>query len=172
MTPQEIEAADHIMKVATVRGITVNSFLPLDKNGQKSSPPILGKTSNDQLLIALLASQYLIAEGLLVAEAYSDTSHLYKLTKKGLELQESGLDFSSYLNAEKEKKRKQNEKDELDFRHKILQIEDLETKLKIINKEQLDFWKSQKEKNVQTTLIAIISALFALVAMLKSFGYF
>ena len=101
---------------------------------------------------------YLVDEGLIVFR-----SGFINLTPKGEQFQKSGKSYGEYL----EEKKKKSERDD---RHKDLQIQDLETKLKVMNEAQLNFWKSQKQKNIQTTIIAMISAVFALIAMLKSFG--
>jgi len=82
----------------------------------------------------------------------------------GEQLQKSGKSYGDYLDEKKKKA-------ERDDRHKDLQIEDLETKLRVMNQAQLDFWKAQKQKNVQTTVIAIISAVLSLISMFKSFGF-
>jgi hypothetical protein len=122
----------------------------------KMSPTGFGelRTSDDRRI-----ATYLADEGLIVLL----NSGMIALTPKGEQFQKSGKSYADYL----EEKKKKSERDD---KHKELQIQDLETKIKVMNEAQLDFWKSQKQKNVQTTIIAIISALFALIAMMKSFG--
>ena len=94
---------------------------------------------------------------------------VYDLSKVGREILESGKSFHEYL---KDKEYQKFEKEKREDYKNELQIQELETKLNTLNNAQLDFWKAQKEKNLQTTLIAIISALFSFVALLKSWGYF
>ncbi len=94
----------------------------------------------------------------------------YELTTKAVELLSMGKDFRYYLKKKVEKEVKQTEKEEMEREHRVLQIEDLKEKLKVMNKAQLQFWNEQKARNKQLTLIAIISGLFSLVALLKVWG--
>lgn len=106
------------------------------------------------------ALDFLEKEGY-IEQSYNDKNgNQYLLTIKGIQLKHSG----GYA--------KQLATEERNEHYKNLQVQDLETKLNIMNAEQRDFWKAQKQKNCQTTLMAIISALFSLFAMLKTFGVF
>jgi hypothetical protein len=97
---------------------------------------------------------------------------MYKLTTWGFDYFRSGKRFEEWLKELEEKEAKQAEKEQRDDYFRTLQIKDLEEKINIMNVEQRDFWKAQKQKNLQTTLIAIISALFSLVALMKTWGFF
>jgi len=115
------------------------------------------------------AIQLLYSDMIIIEE--DKGKHLkYKLTQSGLELQRSEKKYAEYLEERKTKELNQAEKANLDSEVKELQKQDLITKLNTINPVQLDFWKAQKQKNVQTTIIAIISAAFSLISMLKAFG--
>lgn len=151
MTQKEIEAADIIIKNATSHGVLYTSLFHPDEENKLDRP------------VTNTAVKYLVENGLLEVFQHHAESFLYRLTTKGLDLQRSGKNYSDYLEEQKQKA----ERDNL---HKDLQIQDLVTKLNTINPNQLDFWKSQKERNKQATLIAIIAALFSFIAMLKSFG--
>ena len=153
MTQKEIEAADILIKGATSHGVLYTSLFHPDEEKEAFRP------------ITNVAVKYLKEDGLIEVFQHHESSFLYRLTAKGLDLQRSGKNYSDY-------REEQKQKAERDNLHKDLQIQDLITKLNTINPNQLDFWKSQKERNKQATLIAIIAALFSLVAMMKSFGFF
>ncbi len=153
MTQKEIEAADIIIKGATSHGVaSISLFHPDEKN--KALRPITN-----------VSVKYLVENGFLDVYEHAEGSFLYRLTTKGLDLQRSGKNYSDFL-------KEQKQKAERDNLHKDLQIQDLITKLNTINPNQLDFWISQKERNKQATLIAIIAALFSLVALIKAWGFF
>ena len=153
MTQKEIEAADILIKGATSHGVLYTSLFHPDEEKEAFRP------------ITNVAKKYLVEDGLLEVFQHHESSFLYRLTAKGLDLQRSGKNYSDY-------REEQKQKAERDNLHKDLQIQDLITKLNTINPNQLDFWKSQKERNKQATLIAIIAALFSLVALLKAWGFF
>ncbi len=153
MTQKEIEAADILIKGATSHGVLYTSLFHPDEEKEAFRP------------ITNVAKKYLVEDGLLEVFQHHESSFLYRLTAKGLDLQRSGKNYSDY-------REEQKQKAERDNLHKDLQIQDLITKLNTINPNQLDFWKSQKERNKQATLIAIIAALFSLVAMMKAWGFF
>ena len=77
-------------------------------------------------------AKYLVDEGFITFN-----SGMIALTPKGEQFQESGKSYADYL----EEKKKKAERDD---RHKDLQIQDLEMKLEVMNKEQLKFWHRQR----------------------------
>jgi len=99
---------------------------------------------------------------------------MYKLTTWGFDYFRSGKQFEERLKELEEKEAEQLRKDERDEKTKDAQLQKLEAELLVLKDmqaEQRDFWKAQKAKNIQTTLIAIISALFSLVALMKTWGF-
>lgn len=94
----------------------------------------------------------------------------YELTIKAVQLLSKGKNFRDYLNEKGEKAAAEKTKAERDEHHKNLQIRDLEEKLKVMNVEQRDFWKEQKARSKHLTILAIISAIFSLAALLKAWG--
>lgn len=117
-------------------------------------------------------ANFLKEDGLLEIKNSSTGNPGYELTPKAVKLLSNQKGYGDYIKEEKEKEAKQQEKEKLDEYYRTLQVEDLVKKLNAINPSQLDFWKSQKQKNIQTTLIAIISALLSLVTLMKTFGLF
>lgn len=111
-------------------------------------------------------------EGLVETIRMGGWHETFKLTSKGHSLFESKKGIEGYLKDNADTKSRQMEKEQRDDYFRTLQIKDLEEKLNVMNVEQRDFWKAQKQKNLQTTLIAIISALFSLVALMKTWGFF
>jgi hypothetical protein len=153
MTQKEIEAADILIKGATSHGVLYTLLFHPDEKNEAFRP------------ITNVAVKYLEESGFLEVYQHHAESFLYRLTAKGLDLQRSGKNYSDYLEEQKQKTEREN-------LHKDLQIQDLITKLNTINPNQLDFWKSQKERNKQATTIAIIAALFSLAALMKAWGFF
>lgn len=93
-------------------------------------------------------------------ENYKNTTRIYDLSREAKKSLQSGKNIVDCVNDMLEKEK--NEK-----YLKSLQVRDLEEKLNIMNLEQRRFWAEQKARNKQLTLIAIISALFSLFALLK-----
>lgn len=91
------------------------------------------------------------------------TTHHYDLSKEAKIALQNGKNLVDYL---KEK----DEKEIRDQKIKGLQFDDLQFKVDKMNQEQVEFWKSQKQRNLQLTLIAIISTLFSLIALMKTWG--
>jgi len=159
MTEEEIKAADLILKYATPTGITVKRIQI------KVGVPEVKQSSLHS------AALYLKDDGLIEIDNSSTVDHAkLKLTSPGLEFKASEKRYADYLVEKAEKAKKQSIKEDMDWKHKKLQVQDLITKLNEINPEQLDFWRSQKKRNKQATAIAAIGLLFSLMALLKSFG--
>jgi hypothetical protein len=103
----------------------------------------------------------------LVATDYNNIHH-YRLLDKGLEYQQKEKDIREFIKKEAEREAKELAKEERDEHYKNLQVKDLEEKLGVMNVKQRDAWAAQEIRNKQLTLIAIISAIFSFVAMMKS----
>jgi hypothetical protein len=155
MTPREIEAADFIIRLAGFSGMTAE---------------LIAQQSGKNILEVKKAAAHLKMEKLIEVDKQDFMTETYSLTATGIDFQESRKKYIEYLEEKAEKLRVQSEKEGRDEYHKSLQIKDLETKLNVMNTKQLDFWKAQKQKNVQTTIIAIIGAFFSIIAFLKSYG--
>lgn len=126
MTQKEIEAADILIKGATSHGVLYTSLFHPDEEKEAFRP------------ITNVAVKYLKEEGLLEVFQHHESSFLYRLTAKGLDLQRSGKNYSDYLEEQKQKA----ERDNL---HKDLQIQKLEAEmlvLKDMQAEQRTFWQS------------------------------
>ncbi len=93
---------------------------------------------------------------------------LYKLTRKGFELKESGKGYQNYLDDEAEKKRKQTEREERDEQIKIYQYEDLKRKVTEINDEQLKFWRRQRWQFWLTLMVAGAAFILSTINFVKS----
>lgn len=108
----------------------------------------------------------LINDGILQRDSNASETAT-RLTDLGKDIKRRDNGYVEFLKKKEEKRIK----DERDDRYKTLQVQELVMKLNTINPEQLDFWKSQKIKNNQTTIIAIIGIIISLIALLKSFGW-
>lgn len=159
MTKLEIKAADLLLEYGNP-----NKSIKVDYCINVKMVPYMTKE------ILITASLYLKEYGF-VELSDLGVNKMYTLTTSGYDYYRSGKRIGDYLQEQSDKEAKRIAKEEQDEHHKNLQIRDLDEKLNIMNVEQRDFWKAQKQKNVQTTLIAIISAVFSFIALLKAFGY-
>lgn len=101
-------------------------------------------------------AKYLVDEGLITFN-----SGMIALTPKGEQFQKSGKSYGDYL---EEKKMKA----ERDDRHKELQIQDLETKLNLMNAEQLKFWHRQRWQFWLTIMVAGAAFILSIINFVKS----
>jgi hypothetical protein len=101
-------------------------------------------------------AKYLVDEGFITL-----SSGMIALTPKGEQFQKSGKSYGEYLNEKKVKA-------ERDDRHKDLQIQDLETKLKVMNAEQLKFWHRQRWQFWLTFMVASAAFILSIINFIKS----
>ncbi len=101
-------------------------------------------------------AKYLADEGLILFNFAT-----IALTPKGEQFQKSGKSYADYL------KEKQS-KAERDDRHKDLQILDLETKLNLMNAEQLKFWHRQRWQFWLTIMVAGAAFILSIINFIKS----
>lgn len=158
MTAEEIKCANCIIERAFFQNATEAEIV----NSNLLSPHIFK-----------IVAQFLKDEGLIeIGGVGGGWAKVYELTSKGNTLHKSGKGIEGYLKDKEETNARKTDKEQRDDYFRTLQIKDLEEKLNVMNVEQRDFWKAQKAKNLQTTLIAIISALFSLIALMKTWGFF
>lgn len=116
------------------------------------NPTGFGELTADGRRIA----KYLVDEGLI--KVYGG---FINLTPKGEQFQKSGKSYADHLT---EKKMKADRDD----RHKDLQIQDLETKLNLMNAEQLKFWHRQRWQFWLTLILAAAGFLLGIINFIKS----
>ncbi|GEM_PF-2116815 len=164
LTPQQLKITDTILEVC-------------DSNGTASPFHIFGRSNDNgwgwEIDSIMDAAEYLKAADLIkpVSERVKDGIE-YMFTSKGEQFYKNRKLTIDFINDELEKETKQLAKEEREEKYKELQMEEIITRLNTMNPNQLDFWKAQKQKNRQTTLIAIISAIFSLIALMKTWGFF
>jgi hypothetical protein len=91
MTQKEIEAADILIKGATSHGVLYTTLFHPDEEKEAFRP------------ITNVAKKYLVEDGLLEVFQHHESSFLYRLTAKGLDLQRSGKNYSDYREEQKQK---------------------------------------------------------------------
>ncbi len=158
MTEEQIIAADLLIQKASV-------------SQEYTISAIIGHGNTDHDRDDLRFAAYTLEKAGFF-KLYEDITYgnAYKLTEVGMQFRRNNGKFGDYLKEQAKKESEQLAKEERENQIKLLQYEDLKRKVNEMNQEQLDFWKAQKQKNVQTTVIALISAVFSLIAMLRSFG--
>ena len=155
MTIEQFEAADFIVERATLEG---RSFLAI-YTGFKDAG---GKGE-----VVKGAAEYLRHSGLI--EVIEKKGFItYKLTPKGVRLQTSGKGYQHFLEQEGEKQYLQEQKEKQDALHKNLQIQDLETKLTVMNQEQLKFWNRQKWQFGLTLLLSGAAFVLSVINFIKT----
>jgi hypothetical protein len=160
MTEAQIVAADVLLQMASV-------------SQEYTISAMIGHGNTDHDRDDLRFAAYMLEKAGLF-ELYNNGvgGNAFRITEVGVQFRRNGRKFGEYLKEIAEKEAAQNAKEERENQIKLLQYEDLKRKVNEMNQEQIDFWKAQRQKNLQTTLIAIISAIFSLIALLKTFGYF
>lgn len=153
ITNDEIKAADVIITYASM---------------SETNADIVSNLSGGNLKAVLNAAQYLKEDGFIEILQASTWPEWYKATAKGINLQKSGRKYVDYLAEKSAEAKKRSERDALDLKHKILQIEDLETKLEIINKEQLKFWHRQRWQFWLTIMVAGAAFILSVINFIKS----
>ena len=165
LSPMQVQAGDEILKEC-------------DSNGTASPFRLFGRSTDNnwgwEIDDITNAGDFLMGVNVIkrVSDRVKESGVEYMFTAEGELSYQKGMRTVDYVNEEAQKEAEQQRKEERDEHYKNLQVRDLEEKLNIMNVEQRDFWATQKAKNKQTTLIAIISALFSLVALLKTWGFF
>ena len=87
-------------------------------------------------------------------------------------LRDDGVSYGDYLEEKEQKLKEQKEKAKRDDLHKDLQIQDLVTKLNVMNEAQLSFWDSQTKRGKKTSRLARVAISLSIITLLKSFGFF
>ncbi len=155
MTVEQFQAADFIIQRATLEG---RVFLAIYTDFKKSG-------GNGDVVKG--TAEYLRHSGLI--EIVDKKGIItYKLTPKGIRLQTTGKGYAHFLEQESEKQRIQEEKEKRDNIHKDLQIQDLETKLTVMNQEQLQFWNRQKWQFWLTLMLAGAGFVLGIINFIKS----
>lgn len=116
MTNRQIEAADLIIRNATLTGVSSTRILDeLDTNETED-----GDEARDAMKNAAVLLQH---EGFIEIEIYQRRHMKYSLKPLGLDWQNSGKSYLHYLAEKKKVEERQRERDEIDMRYKLLQIE-------------------------------------------------
>ena len=93
------------------------------------------------------------------------TKHLYDLSKEVKSALQSGKNLVEYL-------QEKHDKEQQDQQTKNLQYQDFQFKVDKLNQEQLKSLAAQRQRNIQLTLLGILTVLISGIALLKSFGFF
>jgi hypothetical protein len=88
---------------------------------------------------------------------------VYDLSRDAKIALQNGKNLVDYL---KDKLKKEQQDQQI----KNLQYQDLLFKVEKLNQEQLTSLAAQRERNKQLTILGIISVVFSIIALLKSFG--
>ncbi len=157
-TKNQIKAAEVIMKHTIGDGyislneiITQNTDLGLDRKDFEFASEFL------QTIV-----------GFIKIDKSTKDGYSFRLTSIGEQFKEGGGAITEKMNDEFEKQLKLQVKEEREEKLKSLQLRDLEYKLEVTNFEQLAFWKAQKVKNKQTTIISLISLILSVASFLKT----
>lgn len=142
ITDHEIKAADAIILYASMTGITAD---------------IISNNVSGNMTAVLNAARYLQEENFIEIVNSGGWPERYKIKAKGIDFQKSGKKYADYLKEKEEHTQKQLAKQSQDEYHKSLQIRDLETKLEVINKEQLRFWRRQKWHFWITVILGLLT---------------
>lgn len=153
VTDDEIKAADVIILYASM---------------SETNADIVSNLSGGNRNAVSNAAQYLKEDGFIEILQSSTWPDLYKSTAIGIDFQKGGKKYADYLEEKAAKAKQKSEKDELDLRHKLLQIKELETKLEVINKEQLKFWYRQRWQFWLTIMVAGAAFILSIMNFIKS----
>ena len=156
-----MESVENIEEIAN--NILSNASL----NGEQIHRLMRHDAANRDLVKYVLVLEELSSTGLIIAYENVPGKTLFKLTKKGFELKESGKGYSNYLKQEHEKEQKRIQKEARDEQIKVYQHEDLKRKVNEMNQAQLDFWRRQRQQFWLTFIIALAGFILGIINFVK-----
>ncbi len=165
LTENEIKAADAILNYATMDGVSKTNIWNFNKKNGITEIDIIHAAAH-------------LDEHRFITIFKRVNEPMYKLESKGLTFARSGKSYVDHLKEETERIAKQGEKDNLDWQHKLKQIEELEIKLKtleIMQIKQQEFWESginrdyrQKWQFIWTFMIAAAGFLLSIFNFVRN----
>ncbi|MCC7245629.1 MAG: hypothetical protein IT269_08120 [Saprospiraceae bacterium] len=153
LNENEIKASDIILRLSNINGVSKTQIWHAGKES--------GITDIDIIHAAAHLEKYDF-----ITSYKRVNEPMYKLNTKGLEFARSGKSYVEYLSELKKEEQNKRIKDELDFKLKSFQLEDLVFRLKTIEdmqERQKKFWGKQN----LSLLIAIGAFLLSILNFIK-----